>query len=189
MAPMTTSPRPYIPIDEARANGCREAGALVLLYPVAGEAHTVLTLRSTSLQDHAGQISLPGGGLEVGEDALGAALREAHEEVGIRVDALDILGALTPLFIPPSGFCLSPVVAATPSRPDFRPDGLEVEEVIEVALADLDDAHRRVETWDIRGELRRVPYYALGSYKVWGATAMVLSELAALWQEVISERN
>ncbi len=167
---------------------CRHAGVLILLYPcprpcaVGGEALClVLTRRSGKVSNHQGQISFPGGSMEPGETAVAAALREAWEELRIPPTALEVIGELSPLYIPRSGFCVHPVVAYAPERPAFSPCAEEVAEVIEVPLAHLlDPLTRREETWLIHGEPVRVPFYAIGPHKVWGATAMVLAELLAL---------
>ena len=160
---------------------CKRAGVLVLLYPRAGETHLVLTRRTDALENHRGQISFPGGSIDAGEDAVAAALREAMEELGVDPHSLDVLGRLSPLYIPPSAFCIYPVVAAAGEPPAFTPNGDEVAEVLEVPLRHLlAPATRCAETWELRGEPVRVPFYAVGAHKVWGATAMVLCELLAL---------
>ncbi|RIL09330.1 CoA pyrophosphatase [bacterium] len=180
------SARTFVDADAARAQGSREGGALLLVYPWRGEPHTVLTVRSAALRDHAGQISLPGGRIEAGESPVDAALREAWEELAIGPADLDVLGVLTPIYVPPSHFLVHPVVAARRSRPDLRPHAAEVAEAIEVPIARfLDDAVRRVEIWDIRGERRRVPFFDLEGHKVWGATAMILREFAVVWREAV----
>ncbi len=92
-----------------------------------------------------------------------------------------MLGELSPLYIPPSGFCVYPVVAYAAERPDFVPNPGEVAEVLEVPLAHLlDPATRDEEIWPIRGVDVRVPFYRVGHHNVWGATAMMLCELLAL---------
>ncbi len=119
--------------------------------------------------------------MEPGETAVAAALREAWEELRIPPAALEVIGELSPLYIPHSGFCVHPVVACAPERPAFLPYADEVAEVIEVSLAHLlNPLTRNEEVWWIRGQPVRVPFYAIGSHKVWGATAMVLAELLAL---------
>jgi 8-oxo-dGTP pyrophosphatase MutT (NUDIX family) len=169
--------------DEARRAGCVEACALVLLYPLAGELHTVLTLRSATLRRHAGQVSFPGGRLDPGESVAEGALREAEEELAIPPAHVEVLAPLTPLFIPPTGYCVNPVLAWTTDRPDFRPHDPEVAALVELPLRTLTDpATRREERWPLPdGGDRLVPFYEVSGYKVWGATAMMLAELAALW--------
>lgn len=181
-ASMSPEQRDVTPIAAARAQGCREAAALALVYPHGEVAHIVLTLRRRDLPDHAGQVSLPGGRCQPGEAAVACAIREAWEELAVPPDEVELLGPLTPLYIAPSGHCVQPFVASMPRRPEFRPALGEVAEVIEVALDDL--AGRgllRRETWELRGTLREVPFFAVGGHKVWGATAMMLAELCALW--------
>ncbi|OQA40216.1 MAG: putative NUDIX hydrolase [Chloroflexi bacterium ADurb.Bin325] len=162
---------------------CRRAGVLALLYPGdAGAApYIVLTRRTNSVESHRGQISFPGGSMEPGEDAVAAALREAQEELGVDPAALTVVGRLSPLYIPPSDFCIYPAVAYAAARPAFVPSPHEVAEVLEVPLAHLlSPATRCEEVWEIRGAAVHVPYYAFGQHKIWGATAMVLCELLAL---------
>ncbi len=160
---------------------CRRAGVLVLLYPRDDDLCLVLTRRTETLNNHRGQISLPGGSMEPGETAAATALREAQEELGIDPASLELLGALSPLYIPPSDFYIYPVVAYAAERPGFTPNPEEVAEVIEAPLAHLLAADTcQVETWEVRGQPVRVPFYAVGPHKVWGATAMVLSELVTL---------
>ncbi len=194
MAPM---PRPGTERILDPTLDCRRAGVLALLYPLnAGEAGgssddlgVVLTRRTDRLDSHSGQISFPGGSMDPGEDAVAAALRETHEELGVDPARAEVLGRLSPLYIPPSGFCIYPVVAFTAQRPAFAPNAGEVAEVLEVPLAHLlDPATRREEVWSLRGEDVCVPFYAVGPHKIWGATAMVLCELLALLGELSESR-
>jgi 8-oxo-dGTP pyrophosphatase MutT (NUDIX family) len=178
MAPV---PRPgTAPVSALKPN-CRHAGVLVLLYPCDHELCLVLTRRTEQLESHRGQISFPGGGVHNGESPLEAALRETEEEMGVPGSELDLLGELSPLYIPASDFCVYPLVAFAASRPHFVPSPHEVAQVIEVPLAHLlDPAARCEEMWPWQGAPRRVPFYAVGEHKVWGATAMVLCELLTL---------
>jgi 8-oxo-dGTP pyrophosphatase MutT (NUDIX family) len=181
---MAAQQRPWRSIEEARAAGGREAAVLVLLFPAGEEAATVLTVRNHDLRRHGGQVSWPGGRVEPGESWSEAAQREAREELGDELSEIEILGELTPIVVPPAGFCVQPVVAAVLRPPAFRPDDREVAEVLVVPLADISDDRRvGVETWQIGGELRAVPFFAFGEHRVWGATAMVLAELAAVLAE------
>jgi 8-oxo-dGTP pyrophosphatase MutT (NUDIX family) len=169
---------------------CRRAGVLVLIYPCGDAPCLVLTRRTDAVDTHRGQISFPGGSLDAGEDAVAAALREGQEELAIDPALLEVIGALSSLYIPPSGFCIYPTVAYAAARPDFIPNPHEVAEIIEAPLAHLlmPDT-RQEEVWEIRGAPVRVPFYAVGHHKVWGATAMVLCELLALLQTTDAERD
>jgi 8-oxo-dGTP pyrophosphatase MutT (NUDIX family) len=115
------------------------------------------------------------------ESAIDTALREAAEELNIGPAEARILGELTPLYIPPSNYCVYPVVAVAAQRPDFRPSPREVAEVIEVPLAHLlDKRNIKREKWPLRGMDVTVPFYLFAGHKIWGATAMVLAELLDL---------
>jgi 8-oxo-dGTP pyrophosphatase MutT (NUDIX family) len=174
----------------ANPDDCREAGVLLLLYPhtsngQAAELHLALTRRTEYPGVHSGQISLPGGRRESQESRQAAALREAMEEVGIISDRLEMLGQLSPLYTPPSNFCIYPYVASATSRPNFRLEPEEVAELLEPPLSFLlNPANRREELWHFeRYGPRRVPFFDVEGHKVWGATAMILSEFLALLTE------
>lgn len=175
------APRPRAGASAYAGRVPRAAAALVLLYPVAGEATLLLTLRRSNLTAHAGQVSFPGGRVEPGESVEQTALREAEEEVGLVPDAVVLRGRLTPLHIPVSGFLLHPVVATVAPRPALSGDPREVERVIEVSVETLADAASwRTERRERGGETVAVPALDLGGARLWGATAMVIAELLAL---------
>lgn len=179
---MSPRPRASITIDAP----ARAGGVLLLLYPLDGRLHLVLTRRAEHLPNHKGQISLPGGARDAGESFEETALREAHEELDVEPASIQVLGRLTPLYISPSNFCIRPVVGYAPGRPAFRPDPCEVAEVLEVPLADLlDPSAVREEDWHLRGIQVRVPFFAVKEHKVWGATAMVLAEFVELVRSVM----
>jgi 8-oxo-dGTP pyrophosphatase MutT (NUDIX family) len=141
----------------------------------------VLTVRAGTLGRHSGQISLPGGVVEPGESVEQAALREAHEEVGLPMERATVLGTLTPLDIPVSGFRLHPVVAAIDDRPGWRPAAGEVSRVLEVAIDELMSESRLVTGIRQRdGRDIVVPLFRFGRDEIWGATAMVLAEFLVL---------
>lgn len=164
-------------------SGYRDAGVLVCLYPLAGVLHLPLMQRPPRSGHHSRQISFPGGKHEPDRDPdlCETALREAQEEMGIRREDLDILGSLTPLYIPVSGFLVHPLVAHSTQRPDFRLDPTEVDRLIEVPLPALQDpATRSTTVFRHQGKRIEAPCFRLGEDVVWGATAMILAEFLAV---------
>jgi 8-oxo-dGTP pyrophosphatase MutT (NUDIX family) len=180
---------PQIRVESLRAAppaDARPAGVLILLYQHAGAWHFPLIKRSEDGLTHGGQISLPGGSQEVGESLQETALREACEEIGAAcVPAeVEVLGQLSTLHIPPSNFLVTPTVGYVDRRPDFRCDLREVAELIEVPLSMLFDRDVvKREPWTLRGVTVEVPFYQIGPHKVWGATAMILSEFTLVLAE------
>jgi 8-oxo-dGTP pyrophosphatase MutT (NUDIX family) len=159
----------------------KPAAALLLIFPLGREAAILLTKRSPALPTHAGQVSLPGGAVDPGESIEDAALREAEEEVGLARDEAQVIGRLTPLHIPVSGFVLHPVVGVAGRRPAMRPEPGEVERMIEASVRHLLDPARHRRVTRVRDGVEfDMPYFDLDGEQVWGATAMVLAEFAAL---------
>jgi 8-oxo-dGTP pyrophosphatase MutT (NUDIX family) len=176
---MAPRPRPGWRAGELPA-GTRPAAGLLLVYTHMNRPHLVLTVRAGLLAKHSGQVSLPGGAVEAGETIAGAAVREAAEEVAVDPARVRVVGSLSPLHIPVSGFTLHPVVAIAETRPDFRHAAAEVARILEVPLEDLLDGARVRRTGRIREGIEYdVPYFDVQGEQVWGATAMVLAEF--LW--------
>ena len=154
----------------------RHAAGLLLMFPVDRRAHVLLTLRSDVVR-HGGQVSMPGGVVEAGETFAQAALREAHEEVGLAIAEVEVLGALTSIDIPVSGFRLHPVVASVAVRPLLQPADAEVARILEVDVDTLLDAAAL--GWRDQAA-RQVPCLSACGAEIWGATAMVLAEFCAI---------
>jgi len=179
---MSPSHREMVP---PAGKGAPVRGAvLLLLYPgnEQRELFLVLTVRTENVKFHKGQVSLPGGGSEPEDISLtDTALREACEELGVCGEDVRIMGALTPLYIEPSNFCVHPFVAHLPYRPSFVLQESEVFEVLEVPVSHLlDEKNIVVENWPIGGVMRRIPYFNVYGHKVWGATAIILGEFAVI---------
>lgn len=166
--------------------GARPAAALVLVYPdAAGEAQIVLTQRVEYGADHhSGEVSLPGGKADPGDaDPEATALREAEEEVGLDPDAagVDVVGRLDALWIPPSNFLVTPVVAVAARRPAFVADPREVAAILEAPVtAFLPDVLPHIVDADPRGRPWRYGAYVVEGRIVWGATAAILGQLGAV---------
>ena len=164
------------------------AAVLVALFEEGGEARVVLTRRSVELRTHRGQVSFPGGRIDEGEDAAGAALREAEEEIGLDPRVVRVVGWLHPLFTLNATSFVLPVVGVLDQRPSFVANPDEVARVFDVELADLvGDGVYREETWDpyeewstTGGEARQIWFFGVADERVWGATARILHELALL---------
>ncbi len=157
------------------------AAVMILIYPHKNQLYTVFIKRNEYDGPHSGQVSFPGGATEKGDLSMEAtALRETREELGINGE-IDILGSLTPLHIPVSNFLVAPVVGWIPVRPDFHPDPSEVQYLIEVPIRSL-HAPENVARERIRrhGRIIDTPYYRSGEEKIWGATAMIMSEFLQL---------
>ncbi len=164
----------------------RPAAALVLVYPdAAGEARLVLTQRVEYGTDHhSGEVSLPGGKADPGDaDPEATALREAAEEVGLDADAagVEVIGRLDALWIPPSNFLVTPVVAVAARRPVFVADAREVAAILEAPVAAfLPTVAPFMVDPDPRGRPYRYGAYVVEGRIVWGATAAILGQLGAV---------
>ena len=165
--------------------GATDGAALLLVYPHDDTLHLALTVRGSGLRNHTGQVSLPGGRVDGGETFEAAALREAQEEIGVDPQTVDVLGRLTPLHIPVSGYLLHPIVGCTSMRPAFQRAEWEVARIVEApvtVLADPAVTKHEMRTRVVKGQSIdvHVPYYDIDGEKVWGATAMVLAEFCAI---------
>ena len=160
----------------------RRSAVLILFYPHKESIYLPLILRPQYDGVHAGQMAFPGGRMErTDRDLTQTALREAQEEIGIRVQDVTVLGQLSELFIPPSNFYVQPVVGMLTARPDFYPDPREVDAVVEVRLDTLLDKTIVGDSQiEVRGITVDAPYYAIEGHRVWGATAMMIAELLAV---------
>lgn len=179
MAPLA---RPRIAEMPINFEGIRKAAVLVPLFKNGDHVHVLLTLRSTYEGVHSGQISFPGGKFEPHEtDPIQVALRETEEEIGIASKYVEVVGLLTPIYIPVSKMYVQPVVAWLHST-DWVPEEKEVVEIVEVPIAQLLDVQsRKTKPMDFPGRpSMMVPYFDLNNQVVWGATAMMLSELIAV---------
>jgi 8-oxo-dGTP pyrophosphatase MutT (NUDIX family) len=155
----------------------RHGAVLVLLYPDAHDWHVALTVRTSHLSSHAGQVSFPGGRLDPGETSEQAAVREFAEELG-ELKQYELLGRLPDVNVYVSNFLVTPVVAITPGKPRWIPNPHEVADVVELSLSRLAERSRRGRHEIVRGPLRfSAPHLRIGGHRVWGATRIILGEL------------
>lgn len=158
------------------------ASVLSLLYPKNDEWHMVFIRRVAAhpKDKHAGQISFPGGKYEEIDDSnLATAIRETEEEIGVHPDKIHVIGALSELYIPVSNFLVHPFIGYSLSTLEFIPDPSEVDGIIEVPIKHLVRKDIKKKTsMNIRGNiLKDIPYFDLHGEILWGATAMITSEI------------
>ncbi|HLR76510.1 MAG TPA: CoA pyrophosphatase, partial [Balneolaceae bacterium] len=177
--------RPMKPVP-----GTRKSSVLVLFFPnERNEPSLVFTLRTSHI-NHGGQISFPGGRYEKGETKKETALREAREEIGINTEDIDIAGSLSDLFISVSDNLVTPIIGFIDYKPNFRLNPAEVAEVFTVPIEELGNSNNFVEEeWELQSDAKyNVPFWNIHHVPLWGATAMILSELMELYREFKSQQ-
>jgi 8-oxo-dGTP pyrophosphatase MutT (NUDIX family) len=165
----------------------RPGGVLILLYEEGGVIKFPLIKRQEYLGAHSGQVSLPGGKAEAGEDSMQAALREGEEEIGVDRLNLNVLGTLSDFFVVPSNFLVTPVVATIVAEPVFTPDSYEVAKILHASLDDLmrEDAVKEKEILAAGKYRMLAPHFDIEGEVVWGATAMMLNEFRMILKEIM----
>ena len=165
-------------------NNAISSAVLILLFKEKNVFKYYLTLRSNNVGKHKGQISLPGGSQEKNESLEFTALRETEEEIGINKDTIYIIGKLTKLFVPVSGFCIYPFVGWTNKIPKIKPSN-EVKKVFNVKISELlDRNNEKRKQIVINNKITEIPYFNLRNKEVWGATAMILSEFKKILKSI-----
>lgn len=167
----------------------KKAAVTALFYPDEKQVtKLILILRKTYKGVHSAQVGFPGGRREDSDESLmHAALRETWEEVGVPIADIEVLKAMTELYIPPSNFTVYPFLGITHQTPDFIKQDEEVEDLIEVLLTDFVD-ETAVTSVKVMTSLKKemeVPALMLNGHIVWGATAMMLSEIKDLLKTVL----
>jgi 8-oxo-dGTP pyrophosphatase MutT (NUDIX family) len=166
----------------------RPGSVLILLYQEDGDIKFPLIKRPEYPGAHGGQISLPGGKAEAGENSIETALREAQEEIGVDSRNVNILGRLSEFHVIPSNFLITPVVATIDRRPVWIPDPYEVAGILTGSISELvkDDAVRTTEILAAGQYRMNAPHFYIENQIVWGATAMMLNEFRMILRELIS---
>jgi len=172
-----------ITLQNERIKNARKSAVMALFYPnTEGETYLILILRKTYKGVHSAQVGLPGGKLEANETNKQAALRETEEEIGVNQETITVLKELTQIYIPPSNFYVKPFIGVLNSTPNFVKQDTEVEALLEVNIDHLlNKKNVTTKLVTTANELKvSVPAYNLNSHLVWGATAMMLSEVKDL---------
>lgn len=163
--------------------GHRTGSVMLFIFPEKNMPHLLFIERAEDGKVHSGQIAFPGGKQDATDESLlHTAVRETFEETGLQINSGDIIGELTPLYIPPSNFLVYPFVAFKNYKPEFIPSVKEVKNVISISLAELirENAISLTEKHQTyRGEVM-APAYVVSNVKIWGATSMILSEFLSL---------
>lgn len=167
---------------KSNMKNCRESAVLLLIYKEKAQFRIVFIKRNEYKGPHSGQISFPGGMVELSDpDYAYTALRETEEETGLNRSEIEILGKLSPLYIPVSNFCVEPYVGWMSSIPDFKPDKNEVQYLICALLSELADIkNRKSGKFIYNGQEIVTPHFEIEGEIIWGATAMILNEFMAL---------
>ncbi|MCC9073784.1 CoA pyrophosphatase [Flavobacterium sp. F-65] len=171
---------------DIKANAPRVAAVMMLLYPKNDITHLVLIVRNAYNGVHSSQIAFPGGKYELDDESYAyTALRETHEEVGVLPDKIQIVKAFTPTYIPPSNFVVHPFLGICKEEIHFRPDPREVADIIELPLSVFLDDEIVIKTILSTSYATNitVPAFKIENHIVWGATAMILSELKEVLKE------
>ncbi|MEO8933506.1 MAG: CoA pyrophosphatase [Xanthomarina sp.] len=167
----------------------KKAGVMALFYPNSTqETNLVLILRKTYKGVHSAQVGFPGGKLECSDSSIQAcALRETFEEVGVPIQHIEVLRALTQVYVPPSNYFVQPFIGISKHTPHFIKQDDEVEDILEITLKDfINDASVTTEIVATSYNMDvRVPAFSLNGHVVWGATAMMLSEIKDLLKQVL----
>jgi len=165
----------------------KPGSVLILLYEADGEIKFPLIKRPDYAGTHGGQVSLPGGKTEPGEDSIQTALRETHEEIGISGHDVEVLGRLSEFHVIPSNYMITPIVGTIRKIPDFIPDPFEVARILNGSVKELikDDAVSITEILAAGQYRLKAPHFQIDGEIVWGATAMMLNEFRLILREIL----
>ncbi|WP_445716726.1 NUDIX hydrolase [Flavobacterium sp.] len=170
----------------------RKAAVLMLFYPKDSVTHLALIVRNTYPGVHSSQIGFPGGKVEDSDvDLMETALRETHEEVGIPPEKIQIVKPFSEIYIPPSNFLVAPFMGISNEELTFIPDLDEVKRVLEFSITDFLDEKSitKVKMSTSYATDIEVPAFMVDKYIVWGATAMMMSELKETIISAIAKHN
>ncbi len=188
-AQIKMSPEPLDPnvvLPKEKSDTAQPSSVLVPLFPGQNQKlHVILTLRTDNIR-HAGQISFPGGQNEKNESLEETALRETEEEIGVKRSQIKLACSITPLYLYKTDNQITPFVGFLDKKPKLTPNPEEVEEAFAISMDDLlDEKTLKKEKWDLPHISMMVPYWDIHRVPLWGATAMMMSELVELYREFL----
>ncbi|NPA45107.1 MAG: CoA pyrophosphatase [Chlorobi bacterium] len=161
----------------------KKSAVMLLCYFHKNEIYIVLIKRAKDNGKHSGQIAFPGGGVEsYDEDIIATAVRETNEEIG--VSYIEIIGKLSPIYIPVSNYMMQPIVGLLKNKPNFVRSKNEVAEIYSINIKKLIEAKVVTKTFTINNETVTAPFYIVDNIEIWGATAMVLSEFIEILKNI-----
>jgi 8-oxo-dGTP pyrophosphatase MutT (NUDIX family) len=164
-----------------------QSGVLMLIFPYRGKIHTCLIRRPSTMRNHGGQIAFPGGRYEPADtDLIQTALRESFEEIGTDKDQIEIIGALSPIYIQVSNFKIYPFIGWCDKLPDFKTDKSEVDELFKIPVETIfhPTTFQTKSVITARGTFEAPGFYIEPLF-IWGATAMVLSEFKEVYRSAM----
>ncbi|ABQ05420.1 NUDIX hydrolase [Flavobacterium johnsoniae] len=177
---------------DINAKNPRIAAVMMLFYPKNEKTHLILIVRNAYNGVHSSQIAFPGGKYEITDrDYQETALRETSEEIGVLPEKIEIIKHFTPMYIPPSNFLVHPYLGIAKEELSFYPDAREVASIIELPLSVFLDDEIMIETTlsTSYGNDILVPAFYIQNHIVWGATAMILSELRDVLKTTFAENS
>lgn len=186
--PMNPSGRNLSSEAKKKATNIRESAVAIVMYKTSENHEIILIQRPDYIGAHGGQISFPGGKRDLeDEDLKATAMRECKEEIGISLEEATFLGQMTPVYIPVSNFHVEPYLFYYEQIPDFVKDEREVSAIFSISVVDLlhDGTISKMEI-DIQGDrlYKDIPCFLINEKKIWGATALILSELKEVLQMI-----
>ena len=172
--------------DISSANTPTKSAVMILLYENNNQVFFNLILRAKYNGHHSGQMALPGGKHEINDSSLiETALRETEEEIGINSNSIYTIGTMSELYIPITNILVQPVIGYLNHKPDFTINKHEVDTLFEININDIiNPLNKEYEHRNINGDILNIPFYNLQSQKVWGATAMILSEFEIIINKI-----
>lgn len=186
LAQIKMSPKFRVDFNFDNSRKARQSAVMLIFYPEAKYPKLIFIKRKEDGKAHSGQIAFPGGKYEEADKNLkNTAIRETYEEIGVQVPEIQIIGKLTSLYIPVSNFDVYPFISYLNSKPDFIINNQEVERIIEIKIDELFHKTNIDKKIFIRNKIEiEAPFFRANGDIIWGATAMILSELKEIYHQI-----